>query len=97
MVKESMVSGAKLVLEYLERNSKRYEGKQKPPAKLNKHSFSFKDRFWDMIRDTSVRVITSGGQTASSPQKRRAVEMSSHSETRSLQTARTYRHQNAAT
>lgn len=45
MVKESMVSGAKLVLEYFERNSKRYEGKQKPPAKLNKHSFSFKDRF----------------------------------------------------
>lgn len=40
MVKESVVSGAKLVLEYCERNSKRYVGKEKPPAKLNKH-FTF--------------------------------------------------------
>lgn len=37
MVKESLVSGAKLVLEYCERNSKRYVGKPKPPAKPNKH------------------------------------------------------------
>lgn len=97
MVKESMVSGAELVLEYFERNSKRHVGKQKPPAKLNKHFFPSRKGSWDMIRDTSVRVIISGGQTASSLQKRRAMEMSSHSETRSLQTARTCCRQNAAT
>lgn len=50
MVKESLVSGAKLVLEYCERNSKRYVGKHTwanqslQPNRTN-ILFSFKDRF----------------------------------------------------
>lgn len=58
MVKESMVSCAQRVLEYLERNSKRYTGKQKPPAKLNEHFFPSRIDSQDVIRDASVRDIT---------------------------------------
>lgn len=95
MVKESVVSCAQHVLESLERNSKRYTGKQKPPAKLNKHFFSFKDRFSGCNQRCLCKGHHSGGQTASSLQKKRAIEMSSHSGTRSLQMVHACCSQNA--